>query len=109
MSRLSRLLAAPFAVALSAAALLAPAAYAESPGASAASFISSSVVPQIDAFWRQESRAEGVAYTTPRVVLFDTTHPAYDACDSGAVDGHAYCPADRTIYLDVSTATSASF
>jgi predicted metalloprotease len=112
MSRQSRLLAAPFALVLTAAALLAPAAtsvYADSPGASATRFITSSRVPDIDAFWRQESRAEGAFYSTPRVVLFDSTHPAYDACDSGPVDGHAYCPADRTIYLDVGTASSSSF
>jgi predicted metalloprotease len=110
MPRLTRLLAASLGLALSAT-TFAGSVHAASPSASAsaASFISSKVIPDIDGYWRLESRSEGVAYSTPAVTLFDSAHPAYDACGTGPVAGHEYCNADHTIYLDVGTDDSAAF
>ena len=108
MPRLNRLLGAFLGLGLSATTLVGSA-HAATPSTGVSSFIKSEVVPDIDAYWRQQSRADGVAYVTPKVVLFDSTHPVVDACGDGVVEGHEYCPADRTIYLDVSSATSASF
>src|SRR5215472_13166350 len=100
MTRLSRLLSASFGLALAATAL-AGSAHAESPTASAADFISKTVAPDIDDYWRLQSRWDGDPYVTPRVVLFDAAHAPDDGCTGRPVDGHAYCQADRTIYLDV--------
>ena len=67
------------------------------------------MAPDIDTYWRQQSRAAGVRYVTPKLVLFDGAHPVFDACSAGAVESHEYCPADGTIYLDVGTDSDASF
>jgi len=113
MSRLHRLLAASFGLALSVTAFVGPftstSAHAASPSANAATFIKSEVVPGLDDYWRRQSRAAGRAYVTPKVVFFDNAHPAFDACSDEAVEGHEYCPVDRTIYLNVGTGDSSSF
>src|SRR5690242_14213321 len=97
MPRTNSLLAASLGLALSAATFVGPAvtaAHAASPGPSAATFIQTEVAPDIDAYWRQQSRAAGVRYVTPKLVLFDSVHPVFDACSDDAVEGHEYCPAD---------------
>jgi predicted metalloprotease len=109
MSRLSRVLSVSVGLALSTTALVGSV-HAESPTASAADFIESTVAPDIDTYWRQQSRLEGVPYVTPQVFLFDaSSRPPVDACSQKPVTGHEYCPADGTIYLDVGTSDEASF
>jgi len=62
----------------------------------------SATVQSLDAFWGDElPREANVAYTPPDVVSFQDT--VSTGCGNASADsGPFYCPADQTIYIDVS-------
>jgi predicted metalloprotease len=74
------------------------------------SFVVNEAAGGIDGYWRTLFDAAGLPYSSPHIVLFDpTAKPIRDACSPKPVAGLVYCSADKTIYLDVSRATSVSF
>jgi predicted metalloprotease len=57
-------------------------------------------VESLDAFWSAQMPAAGFAYQQPGVVVFDQTTSS--ACgQASSSTGPFYCPADQTMYVDV--------
>jgi predicted metalloprotease len=73
------------------------------------SFITTLVVPDVDNFWRLTASQANLAYSPPRVRLMRSGEFLLSSCGSGPASGHSYCGLDRTIDLDVSSASRQSF
>ena len=57
------------------------------------------VFDDLQRFWRQEFSQAGVAYGPARLVLFRSA--THSGCGAQSDTGPFYCPADRTVYLDL--------
>lgn len=72
-------------------------------------FITDLVVPDLDKFWTMTARDNGLAYSSPKVRLFQAGDLVISPCGNEIVGGHMYCPQNSTIYLDLSAKSDASF
>jgi uncharacterized protein len=80
-----------------------PYATAKLPAPSSASNVEreylTAVADDLQAVWRREFRSSHLTYRTARVVLFWSK--VKSGCGAAEDSGPFYCPADRTVYLDV--------
>ncbi|MDQ7989177.1 MAG: neutral zinc metallopeptidase [Candidatus Dactylopiibacterium sp.] len=73
---------------------------AESPAEAAQRRFVAQVLHDTELTWGEIFRAQGQAYSEPRLVLFRDATPT--ACGQGeAATGPFYCPADQRVYLDL--------